>query len=118
MPSNLIEINGNMRFELSDSKMPALLQFLSTFTRVPEEGDTLSSQFGLLMREVAKAHYGKDFEFEKCTIERLVSGGDGEDDPERDIAVVTFDLIDQGDYGDKLKSFEPPISEELYSIIE
>lgn len=87
MPSNLIQINGSgakeLNFELSDSKMPALMQFLSTFTRVPEEGDALESQFGKLMREIAKAHYGEDFEFSKCAIEI---------DVEKGIDITTFDL--------------------------
>lgn len=79
------------------------MQLLSTFTRVPEEGDDLETQFGKLMREMAKAHYGEDFEFTKCIIEL---------DAEAGVDITTFDMVPCSDFGNKLRSFESPITEE------
>lgn len=111
MPSNLVVINGSeeLSYVVSDSKMPALMQFLSTFTRVPEEGDDLESQFGKLMREIAKAHYGADFEFDKCIIELDVEAG---------VDITTFEMSRDSDWGNKVRSFEPPVTEEQYERID
>lgn len=94
MPANTIVINGSeaLIFTLGDSKMPLLIKYLQRYCyenlrdgdgQIPVEdvpvteekaipvSDTIFAEF---MTELAKVHYGEDFEFESCLIEKEDDG--------------------------------------------
>jgi hypothetical protein len=71
MPANLVEINGNLRYEIGDSKMPPLIKWLETYSygeiMDPERKD--DTVFAEMVKLMAKSVYGEDFEFKRCVIE-------------------------------------------------
>lgn len=78
MAANLIEINGSIKYELGDSKMPPLMKWFETYSyegleNIPE-GEKPNSIFAEMVKLMAKAHYGEDFEFRRCVIEVDIDG--------------------------------------------
>jgi hypothetical protein len=71
MPANAIEINGCLKYDLGDSKMPPLLKWLDTYSyaALGAEGEKPDTIFAEMMTLMAKAHYGEDFEFRQCVID-------------------------------------------------
>ena len=80
MPANVIEINGAMKYTLGDSFTEPLVMFLERYCyeNMPkgvadyDDRDTIFAKFMVLW---AKAHYGKEFDFDICVIKKDVEPG-------------------------------------------
>lgn len=114
MPASLIEINGSIKYELGDSKMPPLLKWLETYSYEAlegvTEGEKQDSIFAEMVTLMAKAHYGDDFEFDMCIVKKNIEQG---------IHTVTWtpSAMSVEDYGDLMSAFEPPVDDETYNRI-
>ena len=103
MPANSIKINGEIEFELGDSKMPPIMKWLEHHAKTPGEGDKPDTIFAEMVTLMAKTVYGENFDFHQCVISKNGFPGIGTSHTpiRHETSVVTWEVVIDESYTDK-----------------